>query len=239
VGGLMLVLGIETSTPQTSVALGTEQGIVASTVLTRGRPGHEVAVPAVSHLLRWSEVPPGRIGGIAIGLGPGLFTGMRVGIATGKTLAQVLRVPIVGMASLDVLAFDVRYSRRPIVAVIDARRKEVFYAFYRPVPGGVARETGFQVGSPEELAAEIGSRREEMLLVGNGALLYRRTLEEELGSQVELASMAHAYPEAAALVELAVPRFVREEAGRPEDLQPYYVRKSDAEIAWDKRARTA
>ena len=70
-------------------------------------------------------------------LGPGLFTGMRVGIATGKTLAQALKIPIVGLASLDVLAFSVAHARTLICPVVDAKRGELFFAFYRAVPGGV------------------------------------------------------------------------------------------------------
>ena len=104
----MIVLGIETSTPQTTVALGSEQGMIAATLLSTGHPNHEVVMPNIRHLLAWSEIRLSSLGGIAVGLGPGLFTGMRVGIATAKTLAQVLSVPIAGLASLDVVAFSVR-----------------------------------------------------------------------------------------------------------------------------------
>ena len=76
------------------------------------------------------------IGGLAVSLGPGLFTGMRVGVATAKALAQTLSLPIVGLTSLDILAYEVRYSQKTICAVLDARRNEVFHAFYRPSPGG-------------------------------------------------------------------------------------------------------
>jgi tRNA threonylcarbamoyladenosine biosynthesis protein TsaB len=233
----MIVLGIETSTPQTTVALGSEQGMIAATLLSSGHPNHEVVMPNIRHLLAWSEIPLSSVGGIAVGLGPGLFTGMRVGIATAKTLAQVLSVPIAGLASLDVVAFSVRYSRRLICAVIDAKRREVFYAFYRPVPGGLARQTEFEVGPPSRLTAELEARGEDVLLVGNGALVYRRELEKA-GRHVEFASPAYAFPAATALVELAIPRFQREDFDRLYDLKPYYVRKSDAEIAWDKRRRT-
>jgi tRNA threonylcarbamoyladenosine biosynthesis protein TsaB len=232
----MLVLGIETSTPQSSVALGNEDGILAGIEVGGGRPGDEVVLPAVEHLLSWSGVELRQVSGIAVGLGPGLFTGMRVGIATAKTLAQVLNVPVAGLASLDVLAFGARYARQVVCAVIDAKRREVFHAFYRPVPGGVAREGGFEVGPPSRLAAELEARREDILLVGNGALVYRRTLEEA-GSHVQVADLSYAFPSASALVELAVPRFQREEFDRQNDLRPHYVRKSDAQIAWDERRR--
>jgi tRNA threonylcarbamoyladenosine biosynthesis protein TsaB len=230
----MLVLGIDTSTPQTSVALGTEGGMVASTLLSTGKPNHEVVIPAVSHLMEMADLTLSQLAGVAVGLGPGLFTGMRVGIATAKTLAQTLAIPIIGLASLDLVAFSVRYSRRLICAALDAKRGEVFYAFYRPVPGGVARETAFEVGTPTHLMGDLEARGEEILLVGSGGLVYRRLLEES-GSRIEFGSAVHAYPLATALVELSIPRFQREDFDRLHELKPFYVRRSDAEIAWDKR----
>jgi tRNA threonylcarbamoyladenosine biosynthesis protein TsaB len=234
----VLVLAIETSTPQTSVALGTEQGVLGSTLLSWGRGHSEVLVPAIHHLLDWAEIRPGQIGGVAVGLGPGLFTGLRVGVATARSMAQVLRVPVVGIASLDVLAFSARYSRWRIVAVTDAKRGELFYASYRPVPGGVSRETDYQVGPPEHLAADLEASGEEALLVGGAALLYRRRLEGA-GGRLEFASMSRAFPEAESLLELALPKFHREETSRPVDVMPYYVRKSDAEIDWGRAGRVA
>lgn len=232
----MLVLGIETSTPQSTVAIGSEQGVVGSTMLSVGKPNHEVIAPAIEHLLEWTDVRLSQLAGVAVGLGPGLFTGMRVGIAIAKTLAQALSAPIAGLASLDVVAFSARYCRRSICAAIDAKRSEVYYAFYRPVPGGVTRETAFEVGSPMRLTAELQARPEDILVVGNGGLVYRRDLEEA-GSHVEFASAAYAHPAAVSLVELAIPRFEREDFDRVSELKPHYVRKSDAEIAWDRRHR--
>lgn len=232
----MLVLGIETSTPQTTVALGTERGIVAATLISGHQANHEVVMPNVTHLLRWSGRDVSQVGGIVVGLGPGLFTGMRVGIATAKTLAQVLHVPIAGVASLDAVAFALRYSRRRICATIDAKRRELFYAFYRPVPGGVQRETEFLVGSPGALVAELVAAPEDTMVAGNGTIAYGRELQEA-GSHVELAAPAYAFPAATSLVELAIPRFQREDFDRIYDLRPYYVRRSDAEIAWDRARR--
>ena len=105
-------------------------------------------------------------------VGPGLFTGLRVGVATAKAMAQALRVPVVGLSSLDLLAFPARSTRRLICAVIDARRGEVFAAFYRQVPGGVQRVSDPMVVRPGDVAAEIVARGEECLLVGDGALRY-------------------------------------------------------------------
>ena len=234
----MLVLAIETSTPQTSVAIGTEQGVIASAVISWGRGHSEVTVPAIRHLLEWSEVEPEQLGGVAVGLGPGLFTGLRIGVATSRALAQVLRLPVVGIGSLDILAYSVRYSRDRICAVTDAKRGELFYAFYRSVPGGVARETPFSLGPPERLAAELDAAGLETLLVGGGALLHRRLLQEQT-TRIEFASATNAFPLAVWLLELAVPRFQREETNRWHEVVPFYLRRSDAEINWARRARSA
>jgi tRNA threonylcarbamoyladenosine biosynthesis protein TsaB len=231
----MIVVGIETSTPQTSVALGTELEILA-TLSVAGRARQESVTPALQQLLTWAGVDLAQVGGVAVGIGPGLFTGLRVGVETAKTLAQVLRVPIVGICGLDALAYAHRQTHKRIASVIDGRRGEVFYATYRAVPGGVMRDFDPAVGSPDRLSAELEAIDTDVLAVGNGAMLYRHELHER-GPRVEIGTSISAHPQAAALVELAVPRFLREEHDALHDIVPIYLRKSDAEIAWDHRAR--
>jgi tRNA threonylcarbamoyladenosine biosynthesis protein TsaB len=233
----VIVLGIETSTPQTSLAIGNEREVLASLSIA-GKARQESVIPTLRQLLTWSGIDLHHVGGVAVGVGPGLFTGLCVGVETAKTLAQVLTIPIVSITSLDALAYAVRYTPRRIAAVIDARRGEVFAAVYRSVPGGVVRETDHLVLKPDHLVAELEAVAGEVLCVGNGAILYRREIED-LGSRVEFASPAVAHPDAAAMVELAIPRFLREEFDRVFDVVPLYLRKSDAEIAWDQRARGA
>ena len=232
----MIVLGIDTSTAVTSVAIGTENSILGTTSFAGVRK-HDDVVPAVEQLLSWTGHELANVNGVAVGLGPGLYTGLRVGVEAGKALAQVLNVPIVGIASLDVLAFGVHQTLRTVLAVMDARRKEVFFARYRTVHGGVMREGEYRVATPGALAAELEAAREEVLLVGDGAILYRQELE--VSGHIEVAPAPFAYPWASALVTLAAPRFIREETDRLQDVVPLYLRKTDAEISWDQRARGA
>lgn len=236
----MLVLGIETSTPQASVAIGSEQGVVASVLIARGAGYNEFLLPAIRFCLEQARLGYRNIGGVAISLGPGLFTGMRVGVATGKALAQALSVPVVGMASLDLVAYEVRYSPKAICAVLDARRNEVFYAFYKSSPGGIQRLTRYHVERPERLAVRIAANPEEVLLVGNGALLYRSTFQD-LGSGTEIAAMSHSFPDAKALVELGLTRMFREDFDSVFELAPLYLRHSAKPIQWQRMrgSRTA
>ena len=227
----MLILGIETSTPQASVVIGSEQGVVASALVSRGPGYNEFLLPAIKFCLDQAELSFRNIGGVTVGLGPGLYTGMRVGVATAKALAQALSVPIVGFPSLDLLAYEVRYSSKSICAVLDARRGEVVRAFYRSSPGGIQRMTDYVLEKPERLAIGIASRPEEVLMVGNGALLYREIFDD-VGPLIEIGTMSHSFPQASALVELALPRMFREEFDPIEQLRPLYMRRSARKIDW-------
>lgn len=230
----MIVVAIETSTPQTSVAIGTERQILGR-IQVAGSARQESVTPALERLLAWTGVSLDQVGGFAVGIGPGLFTGLRVGVETAKTLAQVQRAPILGVPSLDILAYAVRHTSRTIAAVIDGRRGEVFSALYKAVPGGVVRVAEHVVQKPEHLAAQLQALSADVLAVGDGAILYRDVLQQTGGS-IEFAGSAGANPDAAALVELAAPRLLREEHDPLFEVVPLYLRKSDAEIAWDRRA---
>lgn len=229
----MLVLGIDSSTPMASVAIGSEQGIIASALVSRGASHNEFLLPAIRFCLDGSHLGFRNLSGIAVSLGPGLFTGMRVGVATAKALAQSLAVPIVGMASLDLLAYEVRYAPKVICAALDARRGEVFHAFYRTSPGGIQRMTAYMVERPEQLVTRIGARADDVLIVGNGALMYREEFEG-LGSRVELGAESDAFPDARSLVELSLPRLFREDFDPLYEVKPLYLRTSAKKIQWDR-----
>ena len=230
----MLILGIETSTPRSSVALANQDRVLAGASLGVAQRHGEFLTPAIQFCLAQAGFRPRDITGITVGIGPGLYTGLRVGIATAQAMAAAMSLPVVGLSGLDAVAFKARHARRLICATIDARRKEVFWAFYRYSPGGVQRETELRVGSPHTLAAEIESLGEECLVIGDGGARYRDVLVDA-GAEVAVNELAR--PDAADLVELAVSRFVREETDRPASLQPLYLRTADAKIGWETRGR--
>lgn len=229
----MLILGIETATAQVGCAIGGHEGVRASLHVAHGRRHLETLVPSIQFLCRHAEVGLDEVGAVAVDIGPGLFSGLRVGVAAAKAVAQALRIPVIGVASLDLLAFPVRHSSRLIVPAIDARRGELFYAFYRQVPGGAQRLTPYQVGSPDQLVSELVAGGEDCLFAGDGAVRYSQLLEETAGG--EWGGPATAHPSAAALVELAHPLALREEFVQPWELEPLYLRRSDAEINWERR----
>jgi tRNA threonylcarbamoyladenosine biosynthesis protein TsaB len=229
----MLILGITTATPQVGVAIGGHEGVLTSFHSARGKQHAETLVPAIDFIRRQARIELADIGAVAVDVGPGLFTGLRVGIAAAKAMASALRVPMVPVSSLDLLAFPVRWTGRLVASVVDARRGEVFSAFYRQVPGGVQRLTEMRVTSPEQLCSELQATGEEVLAVGDGALRYREQLEDL--RKVEIGEAGIAFPSASSLVQLAHARALREDFVKPWELEPLYLRKADAEINWSTR----
>ncbi len=227
----MLILGIETATERVSVAIGGHEGVIGLFEITKGRRHAETLVPAIDFMCDRAGITLDEIGVVAVDVGPGLFTGLRVGLASGKAIAHALRVPMIGISSLDLLAFPCRHTERVVVPVIDARRGEVFYAMYRQVPGGTQQVAAPAVGPVDELVADLLARSQDALLVGDGALRYRDEILE--GFHVEFGGDAH--PSAAPLVQLAHARALREEWVNPWEIEPVYLRAPDAKINWSTR----
>ncbi|HCB37693.1 MAG TPA: tRNA (adenosine(37)-N6)-threonylcarbamoyltransferase complex dimerization subunit type 1 TsaB, partial [Acidimicrobiaceae bacterium] len=222
----MLVLGVETATAQVGVALGSHDGVLASFHSSRDRRHAETLAPAISFVCEQAGVELTDVRVVAVDTGPGLFTGLRVGLATAKAVAHACGVPMIGIASLDLVAFPARFTDRRIVATVDARRGEVFHAGYRRTPGGVVRLDDFGVDSPDDVADRLSSLGEECLVVGDGAQRYAEVFEEVRG--VEVGREGLRYPGAGTLVELAHARALREEFVPPAEIVPQYLRPPDA-----------
>jgi tRNA threonylcarbamoyladenosine biosynthesis protein TsaB len=237
----VLVLAIDTTTAQVSVAIGDAGAVLGAVQRSGGRRHAEQLAPAIDSLRRELRIELGHLAAVAVGTGPGLFTGLRVGVTTAKVMAQALRIPVVGIPSLDLVAYPLRHADRQIVAVLDARRREVFAARYLPVPGGVQRVSEYAVHAPAELVADLAADRtissRGLLLAGDGVDRFRT--EFETLEHAEFAGTEFGAPSISALVQLATARCEREEFEQPDALQPLYLRQSDAEIEWDRKAEVA
>ena len=229
----MLILGIESAGAQVGCAVGGHEGVLASAHAGRGRRHAEALAPQIDFVRRQAGIELSEVGAVAVDVGPGLFTGLRVGIATAVSLAQALGVPMIPVPSLDLMAFPARWTPKVIVPALDARRGELFTALFRKVPGGVQRVRDANVCTPEELSAELEALDEPALLLGDGALRHAEAFAGLRG--IEMAEQGLANPSARALVQLAHARAMREEFVQPWELEPIYLRQPDAEINWSTR----
>lgn len=241
----MKILGFDTATPATAVAiLDTATGATAveRDIPPRGeRPRHTTALMAmIVAQLRSFDTDWGEIDRIAVGVGPGTFTGLRIGVATAQALARARDIPLVGVSTLQSLALGAAgaagagWGTAPpdvdaVVAVIDARRGEVFAAGWSlqdvSRPGAVARLAPRAL-APEALAAELRGGGRSWLAVGDGAVEFRAALERSGAWIPEEDSDRNRVD---AVVHCRLAAGLRPEA--PDDVRPEYLRLPDAEIS--------
>ena len=220
----MIVLGIETSTARSSVALLVDGEPIAHEHHEDPRGHGAFLAPALRRCL---DVAVERDGGsthvdlVAVGTGPGLYTGLRVGMATAAAFASAREVPIAGIGGMDALAAASGVTDATVVTTLDARRGQVFWAVHAPHDGVLRCVEEPRVGSREELDAVVGE------LAAGGAV-------HVVG---ELAAEVVTRPDAIATARLATLRSATT-AGHllaPTALTPVYLREADVRIGWNER----
>ena len=238
----MLLLAVETSTARSSVALATPAGVLAAAELGRDRRHGEFVSPAIGELLHHAGCGIGDLTHVAAGVGPGLYTGLRVGLVTAATIASTRGLPCVAVPGPDALAHRVRHTDRRIAVALDARRKEVYLGAYEPGADAAERSTELAVGTPEEAALALADDLRPLLLVGDGAgpvAAHLQRFADEAGEDValELGGPDTAQPTAADLALVALRAVEDGVTGGPEVLRPLYLREADARIGWEERGR--
>jgi tRNA threonylcarbamoyladenosine biosynthesis protein TsaB len=219
----MRILGIDTSTPQAAIALVEDEALIAEARLPVRRGEAERLLPAIDRLLGDARVALAGLAGIGVAIGPGSFTGLRIGLATVKGLALGSGVPVVGVPSLDALAWQVPWALVPVVPLLDARRGEVYGARFEPHgAGGLARLTDDAAFDLEGLAALVGDG--PALLVGPGADAWRGAATARLGLRARFAPAGLVAPRGLAVARLAAERLAAGEADPVDRLVPRYVR---------------
>ncbi|MDF1614864.1 tRNA (adenosine(37)-N6)-threonylcarbamoyltransferase complex dimerization subunit type 1 TsaB [Desulfurivibrio dismutans] len=237
-----LILALETSGSCGSVALVDGRGCRAEYSLQSSRTHSRRLLEAVEHLMMASDTAWQDLDALAVGLGPGSFTGLRIGLSSVKGLALATGKPLIGVSSLDGLAAQavaLPACSLPVCALIDARKQEVFAAFYRPTDkesdhnqaggeeqiGPLTRTSPYLALPPAELVTLI---RQPTLLLGSGAELYRKLLAEKLAQQALFAPPQSCFARATAIGWLAQEQWRRGNLVDPGRVTPIYVRSADA-----------
>lgn len=231
------LLAFDTVTDVVSIAVGRDGEVLDEVRLDAGRLHAEHLVPAIHDILHRSGTPIDALDAVAVGLGPGRFTGLRVGVTTAKALAFALGCPVVGVGSLELVAYPQRGAAPEVVVVLDARRREVFWARFRPTGdgSGLERLGSDAVGPPADVVGALAAVPVARLLVGDGLARYAEVFADV--PDARQAPPADAPPSAAALVELATAALARGEGLAPDALAPRYLRESDAVINLERGAR--
>lgn len=206
-----MLLAFDTATPAVTVALHDGDRVVATSTKVDAMRHGELLAPGITAVLDEAWVPRQEITAVAVGVGPGPFTGLRVGLVTARTLAAVLQIPVYGVCTLDVLAaeaVDTGAVDEPFLVATDARRKEVYWAAYDEHG---TRLDGPRVAKPADIATDRP-------VVGRGALLYPEAFPNAVGPE---------HPDAGVLAGV-----VAAERAELLDPEPLYLRRPDAATSY-------
>jgi tRNA threonylcarbamoyladenosine biosynthesis protein TsaB len=223
----MKILGIDTSTLVLAVGVVSEEKVLAEVKLDIQVTYSEILLSSIDQLLKNIQTRIEDIDGFSLAIGPGSFTGLRIGLSTVKGLAFALKKPVAAVVSLDCLASFFPYSNFPVGALLDAKKQEVYFAWYDTRKGEIKRISDYLVISPENLNEFI---KEKTLLVGPGAKVYRENIEKSLKENAVFGDAFELFPSGAMIAKLGIEKIKKNEIENIETLEPFYIRKSEQEL---------
>lgn len=232
----MKYLTIDTTTKITALSLAESGKLIAEGFLHTGKNHSERLIPMLDQLLQAADWKLGELELIAVVRGPGSFTGIRIGIATAQGLAQVLKIPLLGITSLDALAWAGRGRREETVVILDARKNEFYYARYRWQEERECME-GPKALTPEHLIAELSGLNRSFFFVGDAVPGAKKYLEEALGEKAIIPIEYQYLPRGAYAACEAWKRWMGENRNAEQlpALEPLYIRLSEAEVNYRKK----
>ncbi|MCG0278761.1 MAG: tRNA (adenosine(37)-N6)-threonylcarbamoyltransferase complex dimerization subunit type 1 TsaB [Thermanaeromonas sp.] len=219
----MLVLGLETSTAAASVALVDGDGLLGEMFFNTGRHVSRQILSLISLLLKQTGVEFEDLEGIAVALGPGSFTGLRVGVATAKALSHASGKPLAGVPTLDALALNAAGVTGLICPVVVARREEVYTALYRWQEGRLCRLIPYQAVTPASWVGYLASYNEPVYFLGDGVQPFEESWES-LKEKAVFLPPENSFPRAAHIARLGRERLSRGERDDIFQLKPLYLR---------------
>jgi len=225
----MKILGLDTATWCGSLGIIDDAEVVAEYALRREETLSARLLPAIQTLLAEARLDLHEINGIAVSLGPGSFTGLRVGLSAVKGLALAAEMPVAGIPTLDALAYNLPFTPCQICPLLDARKGQIYTALYKNRAGGFLEQvTPYQVLSPAALIEAIP--HQETVFLGDGVEVCREVITQRLAEKALFAPLHLGFLRGTTVAELGLKRIRQGEADDISSLVPIYVRPSDAEL---------
>lgn len=229
----MLTLAIDTATKVCAAALSRDGRLLAEYNVNNGLTHSEGLLPQLEQLLQRARVAQSEIDLVAVSMGPGSFTGLRIGLATAEALAYSWKCRLHGVDTLRALAYNIQLPGIVLSPVLDAQKGNYYQALYEWRGGVLAELAPAAVVSREQLLERAALQGTPALLLGECGKLK----QEELPSWLRLAPEALRLPRGFSVAQAAEREFDAEADRRIFGLEPYYIRRSEAEELWEKRQR--
>ena len=231
----MIILSIDSSTPVAGIAVSDGMQLLGEITLNTKNTHSEKLMPLVKHLLDELTLSVNDLDAIAVTQGPGSFTGLRIGMATAKGLAQGAGKKLIAVPTLDCLAQNLLHYPGIICPIMNAQKKQVYTAIYRSGRDKLERLSDYQAIAVEQLAAQLKELKEDVWFVGDGVAAFADVFQELLGDACRFADGHNILPRAGALAMLAAERASEERFDDLYQAELIYIRKSEAEVQWEAR----
>jgi tRNA threonylcarbamoyladenosine biosynthesis protein TsaB len=225
----MKILAVDTSTNVASAAILEDDVIIGEYNCNKGKTHSQRLMPMVQHLLETTGLTAGDMDAFAASIGPGSFTGLRIGVTTVKAMAFAAEKPVISVHTLDALAYNIPMLDSLVCPMIDARNNQVFTAIYRFIEDKLERLTDYMGVHIGELAQQLKGMEGKVVFLGDAAGMHQDYLSQELGERACMAPANIALAKASSVAVLASKAYSRGELESCYDMVPFYLRKSQAE----------
>lgn len=230
----MKLLALDTSSITATAALSEDNKLIGEYTLNHKKNHSVKLMPMIEELLNSCDTKPKEIDVFAVSVGPGSFTGLRIGIATMNAMAQALDKEVVGVSTLEALAYNLFNINGLICPIIDAQRDLVYMGLYRWIDGNMTEIMEQQVISIDKLICILKEKSERIFFVGDALERFGQNLEAGLGQQFTIPPSKLLIPSASSVAEVA--RIKMKNCIR-KNIVPMYMRKSEAEVQYEKRMK--
>ncbi|MGL5754197.1 MAG: tRNA (adenosine(37)-N6)-threonylcarbamoyltransferase complex dimerization subunit type 1 TsaB [Paraclostridium sp.] len=232
----MKILGIDTSTQAASVCIIEDEKLICEYTINSKRTHSQKLMLMIESMIKESDLSIKDIDAIAICIGPGSFTGLRIGMATAKAISHVRNLPIISVNSLESLAFNMNLCDKTICSIIDAQRNQVYTGKYKFENNEFKTVEDVNVIAVDELIEELSSKDEEFILVGEATSLYIDKLSEV--KNISIASASNNVNKASSLCVLGIMKYEKNiDIHNCHSINPMYIRKSQAEVQYEEKMK--
>lgn len=231
----MIALGIDSSSIVSTIAVLSEGKLLAEYIVNNRKTHSEKMMGVLDQVLEDSGITLDDIDVIGVSKGPGSFTGIRIGMACAQGIAHGLNKPMIGVNSLDGLAYNLMGDKALICPMIDAQRNEVYTSLYNWDGQSVKRLWEYKLIKIQELYEHLRDKNSDVIVLGDGAYLLKEIMEEKDLDNISFSHPIFSMPRASSIAAIALQEFI---LGKKDDcfsIKPFYIRKSNAEEKWEER----
>lgn len=229
----MKILAVDTSSAVASAAIAEDDKLICEFTLNNKLTHSQTVMPMIDSVFKQSELKPADIDLFAVSNGPGSFTGLRIGLSTIKGLAHAAGKPTVGVNTLEAMAYNLPYCPYIISPIMDARREQVYNAFYKFEDGILKEIIPPRAISLEDCLKDAEKTGEKVVFLGDGVPIFKRKIIEKLGDYALFAPQNVNMQRASAVAQAAK----NKKMINYNELLPIYLRKSQAERELEERMK--